>query len=98
VWTHGEPLTVYQGEIYVLYVLPQYQNRGIGRKLVAACVQQLVQNLEAKSLLIWVIAENPYRKFYESLGGKPVRERTQEIGAQLIRETGYGWEEVSTLL
>lgn len=88
----------YQGEIYVLYVLPQYQNCGIGRKLVAACVQHLVQSLNAKSLLIWVIAENPYRKFYESLGGKPVREKTQEIGGWLIRETGYGWEEISTLL
>jgi ribosomal protein S18 acetylase RimI-like enzyme len=89
---------VYQGEIYVLYVLPQYQNRGIGRKLVAACAQHLVQNLKAKSLLIWVIAENPYRKFYESLGGKPVWEKTQEIGGRLIRETGYGWEEISRLL
>jgi ribosomal protein S18 acetylase RimI-like enzyme len=89
---------VYQAEIYLLYVLPEYQNHGIGRQLVAACLQHLVHNLNARSLLIWVIAENPYRKFYESLGGKPVREKTQEIGGRLIREIGYGWEETDTLL
>lgn len=88
----------YHGEIYVLYVLPQYQNLGIGRRLVAACAQHLMQNLQAKSLLIWVIAQNPYRKFYESLGGKPVREKTQEIGGRPIQETGYGWEDIGTLL
>ena len=88
---------VYQGEIYVLYVLPQYQNLGIGRRLVAACVQHLMHHLQAKSLLIWVIAENPYRKFYESLGGKPVREKSQEIAGRAIKETGYGWEDISIL-
>ena len=89
---------VYQSEIYVLYVLPQYQNQGIGRKLVAACIQHLVHNSKIKSLLIWVIAENPYRRFYESLGGKAVREKTQEIGGKLIKEIGYGWEETDALL
>jgi ribosomal protein S18 acetylase RimI-like enzyme len=38
---------VYQGEIYVLYVLPEYQNQGIGSRLVAACVQHLIHQLRA---------------------------------------------------
>jgi ribosomal protein S18 acetylase RimI-like enzyme len=89
---------VYQGEIYVLYVLPQYQNQGIGRELAAACVGHLTQQLAVETMLIWVIAENPYRRFYESLGGKPVKEKTKEIGGKLISEVGYGWEEISPLL
>jgi ribosomal protein S18 acetylase RimI-like enzyme len=88
---------VYQGEIYVLYVLPQYQNQGIGRELVAACVQHLIQQLSFETMLIWVIAENPYRRFYESLGGKWVREKTKEIGGKMIAEVGYGWEEIRKL-
>ena len=87
----------YQSEIYVLYVLPQYQTQGIGRKLVDACIQHLVHKLNLKSLLIWVIAENPYRRFYESLGGKAVKEKTQEIGGKLIKEIGYGWEAIDAL-
>src|SRR5687768_14300531 len=32
---------LYEGEIYVLYVLPAYQNQGIGKALVTACVRHL---------------------------------------------------------
>lgn len=88
----------YRGEIYVLYVLPAYQNRGIGKALLAACVQHLIRELAAKTMLIWVIAENPYRRFYEILGGKPVKEKTQKIGGKMILEAGYGWEEIDRLL
>ena len=89
---------VYQGEIYVLYVLPAHQNLGIGKALVAACVRHLIHQLAFTTMLVWVIAENPYRKFYESLGGKLVREKTQEIGGKTISEAGYGWGELSRLL
>ena len=86
------------GEIYALYVLPQNQNQGIGRELVATCVQYLVQQLEVKTMLIWVIAENPYRKFYETLGGKMVREKIKEIGGKEILEVAYGWEDIHSLV
>ena len=88
---------IYHGEIYVLYVLPQHQNQGIGRGLVAACVRHLIQKLKVESMLIWVIAENPYRRFYESLGGKLVRKKTKEIGGMMISEVSYGWEEIHKL-
>ena len=88
---------IYHGEIYVLYVLPQNQNRGIGRQLVAACVRHFVDTLRIRTMLIWVLADNPYRRFYESLGGKIVREKTQEIGGKLLAEVGYGWDEINSL-
>ncbi|MBI5295332.1 MAG: GNAT family N-acetyltransferase [Chloroflexi bacterium] len=88
---------LYHGEIYVLYVLPRCQNQGIGRELVAACVRHLVQQLKVDSLLVWVIAENPYRRFYEALGGKVVREKVKEIGGRQIAEAGYGWKKLHDL-
>jgi len=88
---------VYQGEIYMLYVLPQYQRQGIGRALVAACVQHLEQQLAIRTLLIWTMAESPYRRFYTSLGGRVVREKTKEIGGKMILEVGYGWEDTREL-
>ena len=88
---------IYHGEIYVLYVLPAYQNQGIGCKLVSACVQHLWQTLDMETMLVWVIADNPYRRFYESLGGKQVREKNEEIGGRMISEAGYGWEKLQEL-
>lgn len=89
---------VYKGEIYVLYVLPAYQSQGIGKALVAACVQHLTEALGLRTMLVWVIAANPYRRFYESLGGEFVREKTREIGGNTIAEVGYGWEDIDRLL
>jgi ribosomal protein S18 acetylase RimI-like enzyme len=88
---------VYQGEIYVLYVLPECQNQGIGHRLVAGCVQHLIHQLTAATMLIWAFAESPYRRFYESLGGRLIREKTKEIGGRMIPEVGYGWEEIHRL-
>lgn len=87
----------YQGEVYVLYVLPEYQNQGLGRQLIRACVRHLTEYLKVESLLIWVIAENPYRKFYESLGGEVVQEKTKEIGGKMISEVAYGWKKIHNL-
>jgi GNAT superfamily N-acetyltransferase len=89
---------IYHGEIYVLYVLPEYQNQGIGSGLAASCVQHLIQQLIVGTMLVWVIAKNPYRRFYESLGGRLVREKTKEIGGKMILEVGYGWDEIDKLV
>jgi ribosomal protein S18 acetylase RimI-like enzyme len=88
---------VYRGEIYVLYVLPGCQNQGIGRGLAAACIRHLNQKLKVETMLVWVIAESPYRRFYESLGGKLVKEKIKEIGGRLVTEVGYGWEKIDKL-
>lgn len=88
---------LYRAEIYVLYVLPEYQNRGIGRRLVGACVLYIREQLGMQSMLIWVLAENPYRRFYESLGGKMVREKNKEIGGRMLPEVGYGWESIQDI-
>jgi ribosomal protein S18 acetylase RimI-like enzyme len=86
----------YQSEIYVLYVLPAYQNQGIGRSLVTACVQQLLrQGLD--TLLIWIMAENPYRRFYETLGGRIVGKIEKQRGSKLIPEIAYGWRDIRIL-
>ncbi len=89
---------IYHGEIYVLYVLPQYQNQGIGRELVSECVRHLSQHLKICTMLIWVIADSPIRRFYELLGGELVRTKKKEIGKQLICEAGYGWQEIDRLI
>jgi len=88
---------IYQGEIYVLYVLPECQRQGVGRRLVAACVQHLIHPLGLETMLIWVMAENPWRAFYESLGGKVVREKNVEVGGETIFDVGYGWEDIYRL-
>jgi ribosomal protein S18 acetylase RimI-like enzyme len=86
----------YEGEIYAIYVLTQFQGRGIGSRLTSTIARQL--GLEGfRSLLIWVLKENPARGFYKKLGGKIVAEREIEIAGVLLPEVGYGWKDISKL-
>jgi len=91
----GDPL--YTGELYAIYVLAQYQGQGVGRQLVIPLVHRLLQE-GMRAMLLWVLAENPARKFYERLGGQPVYEKPVTIGGMPLLEVAYGWQDVQTLV
>lgn len=81
----------FEGELYAIYVLRSSQGRGIGRRLVRSVVQDL-RTRGFNSMLVWVLDENPFKRFYESLGGRHVRTRRVEIGGRTLTELGYGWK------
>lgn len=84
------------GEIYVLYVLPDYHRQGIGRKLVDAAARRLAaQNMH--NLLIWVLADNPACSFYAALGGQVISEKVLDLGDAKLREVAFGWPDLGTL-
>jgi GNAT superfamily N-acetyltransferase len=87
----------YKGEIYALYLLQNYQRQGIGSMLFRASTKELQQR-GITSLLIWVLTANPFRKFYEALGGKYLREKGIEIGNQRLVEVAYGWQDTRTIV
>jgi ribosomal protein S18 acetylase RimI-like enzyme len=86
----------YQGEIYAIYLLPDYQRRGIGRRLVAAVVRRMVEE-GMQSMLIWVLATNSAVQFYQTLGGEPVRENEVQFGDRLYRQVAYGFSDIRLL-
>ena len=83
----------FSGEVYTLYLLPDFQGLGIGQGLLRALFGALVREGH-ESGLIWVLAANPSRFFYEAMGGKPVASRNTQMGSQTVREVAYGWESV----
>lgn len=91
----GDPL--YRGEIYALYILPECQHQGIGRRLVQAGAAAL-QRQGFTSLLIWALSQNPNLGFYLRLGGHPLRTKQQEIGGKVLEETAFAWDDLSVLL
>lgn len=64
-----------------------------------ACLTVAAADLQAglPSMLVWVLAANPARSFYERLGGKRVRGSRIEIGGELLDEVGYGWADTRAL-
>ena len=49
-------------------------------------------------MLTWILAQNhSARRFYEALGGLPVREKDIPIGGIILEEVAYGWTDISAL-
>lgn len=91
----GDP--IYRGELYAIYVLPEYQRIGLGIRLAEAIVDPLVR-AGLDSMMVWVLADNqPARRFYQRLGGKLLRTQTIEIGGIGLEEVAYGWEDIGIL-
>lgn len=80
----------YRGELYAIYLLEECRRHGLGRRLVNRVFSSLAK-AGLDSILVWVLADNPYRPFYEALGGKLVGEKEIEIGKQRLQEVAYGW-------
>jgi ribosomal protein S18 acetylase RimI-like enzyme len=88
----------YESELVALHVRHSYQRQGIGRQLVTAIAERLRQQA-CSSLMLWVLAENPSRLFYERLGGQLVGRQTIRLGEGNVSavEVAYGWSNIESL-
>lgn len=93
-----EPDPNYTGELGAIYVLKSHQGRGVGTALVREVARHLVSTGRT-SMLVWVLEPNPYRGFYERLGGVPyrTRQRHSRIAGGPLPEVSYGWKDIRPL-
>jgi ribosomal protein S18 acetylase RimI-like enzyme len=87
----------FPGEVFTLYVAPDWQNLGIGRRLLQALFQRLTASgLDAA--IVWVLRDNPARFFYERVGGRLVSHKPIPVGGTLVEALGYGWPDLPAYL
>lgn len=85
------------GEVYAVYVGVECQRQGIGRRLITACARDL-RDAGKASLILWVLAQNPYRAFYEKLNGTVAGTdfyTVQDHNAPLL---AYTWKDINRLV
>lgn len=88
---------LYSGEIYGLYLMPQFYRQGLGRTLMKESALALAA-MKHRSLCLWTLEPNKRsRLFYEALGGQRVGKHIVEIGTQKVKELCYGWRDTSVL-
>lgn len=86
----GSGQSDYEAELYAIYILEQYQRHGIGLALFRAGLNALVAN-GFRSMIVWVLADNAARHFYEALGGSQAGRRTVSVVDKHYAEIGYEW-------
>jgi len=88
--------TIYNGEIYALYVQKNCQRQGTGTKLISALAARL-KHFGIYSMLVWVLVHNPYRRFYEKLNGMYLRNHRMPFAGEVIDVAAYGWLDTSLI-
>jgi GNAT superfamily N-acetyltransferase len=83
----------FAGEVQTLYVLPDWQERGVGRLLLEGCFGALRKH-GLESAMVWVLADNPARFFYERMGGRRAGERDETLWGATLHEIAYGWSAI----
>ena len=86
----------YLSEIYAIHINRSYHRQGIGRRLIAVAAGHLREQ-GYRSLLLWVLADNPARGFYERLGGRLAGEKTNDFDGESVVEVAYGWIDIADL-
>ncbi len=81
------------GEIYELYLLPDFQGLGFGEFLFEACRHQLDQQ-SRRGLIVWALAANSTaRDFYWRRGGRPVANAYVNMAGERVEKVGFGWRD-----
>jgi ribosomal protein S18 acetylase RimI-like enzyme len=81
----------YEGEIYELYLRPEFQGLGFGRRLFTSARRDLCQS-GMKSLVVWALSDNdPAVDFYRALGGRAVARSSEKFGVKTLDKVAFGW-------
>jgi L-amino acid N-acyltransferase YncA len=87
---------LYAGELQAIYLDPACERQHIGTHLVRAVATRLAER-GMPSMIVWVLAANPARRFYEALGGGSAGRRQLQLGGVWLDAVAYGWPDTKAL-
>ncbi|WAJ27791.1 GNAT family N-acetyltransferase [Antarcticirhabdus aurantiaca] len=80
-----------EGEIFELYVRPEFQGIGFGRRLHSGAARLLAER-GLKGRVVWALADNaPALRFYENAGGVDVAEGCETFEGRTLRKIAFLW-------
>lgn len=81
-----------QGEIYELYLRPEYQGIGLGSRLFGAARKRLADS-GLRGLVVWALEENNGAlSFYEGAGGRDIAEGVEVFDQKALKKVAFVWD------
>lgn len=81
-----------EGEIYELYLRPEYQGVGLGSRLFSAARQKL-EDHGLSGMVVWALEENANAlSFYAGAGGRDVAEGVEVFDQKALRKVAFVWD------
>jgi len=81
----------YQGEIYELYLAPEYQGLGLGEHLFEAS-RHCLDMRQLRGVVVWALLDNTMAcDFYWRRGGRPIAQASDRFGEVQLTKVAFGW-------
>ncbi|HEX8073110.1 MAG TPA: GNAT family N-acetyltransferase [Pyrinomonadaceae bacterium] len=84
-------------ELYMIYLAYSHQRRGIGRELFRRAGQFLL-DAGRGSVFLEALSQNPYRDFYDKLGGEVCGHGRHDLGGVIYPSVYYCWRDLAATL
>jgi len=86
------PALGYGGEIFELYLAPEYQGAGFGRRLFDSARKDLIAR-GCRGFVVWALADNDRAmNFYRRLGGRVVHRATEAFDEEMRARVAFGFD------
>jgi ribosomal protein S18 acetylase RimI-like enzyme len=85
------------GEVETLYLLDDFRERGLGRRLMRAMAAHLAA-IGCRSVVLWVLRDNPSKWFYQRLGGRAAARETIRFAGRQVEQVAFLWDPIDILL
>jgi ribosomal protein S18 acetylase RimI-like enzyme len=81
-----------KGEVYELYMKPEYQGIGLGTRLFLAARRELAR-FGFDSVVVWALADNDIAcRFYGNAGGRKVARANERFGEVSLSKIAFAWD------
>ena len=81
-----------KGEIYELYLKPEFQGIGLGTRLFKAAREKLAAH-GMKGMVVWALEENAGAlDFYLGAGGRDIAEGVEIFDQKALKKVAFVWE------
>ncbi len=86
----------FKGELYAIYLLPEWQRKGIGENLFRLCQKELIAD-KINSMYLEALKVSPYKPFYKKMGGQIVGQGKHFLANVEYETVFYGWNNLSEI-
>ncbi len=81
-----------KGEVYEIYMLPEYQGVGLGTRLFLAARRELAR-FGFDTVVVWALADNDNAcRFYRNAGGRKIAKANERFGDVALTKVAFAWE------
>jgi ribosomal protein S18 acetylase RimI-like enzyme len=81
-----------KGEVYEIYMKPEFQGIGLGTRLFLAARREL-SRFGFDTVVVWALADNDGAcRFYRNAGGQKVARANERFGEVSLTKVAFAWE------